>query len=71
MQLKPWKLKDLIVQAKSVQQYHPFLDHYIPAKPLNNTKEFISFTSRLHRAWLVFTCQADVFIWPADEFPES
>lgn len=40
---------------------------YVPAKPVNCNKEFQSFFFRLKKAWLVFNCKADVFVWPEDE----
>jgi len=40
---------------------------WFPARPLNYQKPYLSFWARLKRAWLVFTCKADVFTWPAGQ----
>jgi hypothetical protein len=39
-------------------------DKWVPARPLNYQKKYISFWKRLKRAWTVFTCEADAFTWP-------
>lgn len=40
---------------------------WVPARPINSTKEYKGFFSRIRDAWLVFTCKADAFIWPENQ----
>jgi hypothetical protein len=40
---------------------------WIYARPLSYRKKYLSLWQRLKRAWAVFTCRADVFIWPGGQ----
>ena len=39
-------------------------DKWVSARPLNYTREYMSFLLRLQDAWKVFVCRAEAFTWP-------
>lgn len=39
----------------------------VPARPLNYTKTHTPLLARFKRAWDVFICKADCFVWPAEQ----
>lgn len=59
-----WKLADL--QEKNFHQ--TCIDgKWVPARPLNYRREYMSFVDRVKYAWAVFTCRAEAFVWPCDQ----
>ncbi len=59
-----WRLEEL--QGENMPEV--FQDGvWMPAKPLNSERKYLSVHDRLKRAWLVFTCVVDCFYWPEDE----
>ena len=40
---------------------------WVPARPENTSRYLMPLTMRIRRAWAVFTCRADAFVWPQDE----
>ena len=59
-----WTLERL--QDKDVPQVC-INGNWVPARPLNYTKKCLTFKERFKRAWLVFTCKADCFVWPENQ----
>jgi len=37
---------------------------WVPARPLNYKKKYMSFRKRIRHAWEVFMCRAEAFTWP-------
>jgi len=56
-----WTLKQL--QDSNVPMAY-INNKWIPARPLNTKKEYLSVWKRIKRAWAVFTGRADAFTWP-------
>jgi len=56
-----WTLEKL--QEKDIPQTN-INGRWVPARPMNFTKGHTSYAQRLKRAWAVFTCKADAFVWP-------
>jgi len=42
-------------------------NQWVPARPLNYQKEYLSFWKRVKFAWAVFTCRAEAFTWPLNQ----
>ena len=39
-------------------------DKWVPVRPLNYRKKYMSFRKRIKHAWEVFMCRAEAFTWP-------
>ncbi len=59
-----WKLKQL--QDKDMPQVS-IKGKWMPARPVNYTRGYMSLTKRIHNAWEVFMCRAEAFTWPEDD----
>jgi len=57
-----WTLKNLIKHATINEA--EINGHWVPARPLNYQRGYTGIGERLSRAWAVFTCKADAFMWP-------
>ena len=60
-----WNLEEVLKIAATNDIY--LGDKWVPARPLNYTKQYTGFFLRLKRAWAVFTCKADCFLWPQNQ----
>lgn len=60
-----WTIKSLFEHCNTTQA--EINGKWYPARPLNGTKKYTSFSLRLKRAWEVFQGRADVFKWPAGQ----
>ena len=60
-----WSLRILMDFCST---YHTEINgKWVPARPLNHTRKYASFKDRLKRAWKVFRCEADCFMWPENQ----
>ena len=57
-----WELNNLL--NHSMENMVKINDKWTYARPLNYTKKYTSLKDRIKRAWKVFTCKADCFMWP-------
>jgi hypothetical protein len=57
-----WTLKTLMESASQNQAC--INKKWVPARPLNHTKEHYGLAGRLVDAWEVFMCRAEAFTWP-------
>lgn len=39
-------------------------DKWVPARPENYKRRYMSFKRRVRHAWEVFMCRAEAFTWP-------
>jgi hypothetical protein len=59
-----WKLEELQSNEFSPMPLAEINGKWVLARPLNYRKQYTSFLDRIKRAWKVFTCEADCFMWP-------
>ena len=59
-----WKLKSLQDYLYYSGNLKTINNKFVPARPLNFTKKYMSFKQRLKDAWEVFRCRAEAFKWP-------
>jgi hypothetical protein len=57
-----WKMKELFEHYNKTNA--EINGKWVPARPLNYTKEYTPLLQRIKRAWKVFICEADCFMWP-------
>jgi hypothetical protein len=60
-----WDLKELLTYCQ--ENKVELNGKWVPTRPLNYRKEYLSLGHRIKRAISVFTCKTDVFIWPEDQ----
>lgn len=58
-----WSLRELM----NWETQSEICGRWVPARPLNYRKKYLSLWASLKRAWLVFNGTADCFMWPEDE----
>lgn len=58
-----WKLEGLRSQNMTMTLIN---GEWVPKRPLNGRKEYMSIRERIRDAWLVFSGRAEAFMWPED-----
>ena len=56
-----WTLKQLQDTERSQTEIN---GKWVPARPLNYKRKYMSLGDRIRHAWAVFTCKAEAFTWP-------
>jgi hypothetical protein len=57
-----WTLERLIEHAHTTKVF--MNGNWFPARPINGTKYYMPFFSRIKDAWAVLVCRAEAFVWP-------
>jgi len=56
-----WTLKQLQDSEMPLANIN---DKWVPARPENYKRTYMTLQERLSHAWAVFTCKAEAFTWP-------
>ena len=56
-----WRLNEL--RDKDIPRVY-INNKWVPARPVNYQKKYMTFWERIRNAYEVFTCRAEAFKWP-------